>query len=243
MSFDLKRTYCSVTVGRPLAAGTVVEQEGLILCAVLEDGVEKLQLVDVVQGREVPLGYSKTADSLPDRTAAVESVTVPAAPATLEADLRNRNLVLNRIRAVDSVGTVLAIDPVFAGAPAANTVKVDLAQGRVKFNATQAGLDVAFTYLYMLTLTEAKQKFGERFVNNRGLHAEFGFCEVGSGHTELYTDQFDASVDWSVGNPILLGDGGQLVQAGAGPALKASVIHVPGTDSPYLGVRIHFHVL
>lgn len=242
MAFDLKRTFCSQTIGRPLAAGTLIQQEGLILCAVLEDGVEKLKLVDVIQGGELPLGYSKTADSLPDRTSAVEMVTVPSAPASLEADLRNRNLVTGRVRAVDSAGVVLTIDPVFAGAPAANTVKIDLGQGRVKFHANQAGLDVTFTYLYYLTLTEAKQKFGERFINNRGLHAEFGFCEVGSGHTELYTDQYDASVDWSVGNPILLGDAGQLVQAGAGPVLKASVIHVPGVDSPYLGVRIHFHV-
>jgi hypothetical protein len=242
MAFDLKRSYSTQTIGRSLAAGTVIEQEGLILCTVLEDGVEKFKLVDVVVGTETPIGFSKTADSLPDRTAAVEAVTVPSAPASLEADLRNRNLVLNRIRAVDSAGTVLAIDPVFAGAPAANTVKIDLAQGRVKFHANQAGLDVTFTYLYYLTLTEAKQKFGERFVNNRGLHADFGFCEVASGHTEWYTDQYDASVDWSMGNPILLGDKGQLVQAGVGPVLKATVIHVPGVDSPYLGVRVHFHV-
>ena len=242
MAFDLKRSYSTQTIGRSLAAGTVIEQEGLILCSVLEDGVEKFKLVDVVAGSETPIGFSKTADSLPDRTSAVEVVTVPSAPASLEADLRNRNLVSGKVRAVDSAGVVLAIDTVFAGAPAANTVKIDLAQGRVKFHANQAGLDVTFTYLYYLTLTEAKQKFGERFVNNRGLHADFGFCEVGSGHVELYTDQYDASVDWSAGNPILLGDKGQLVQAGAGPVLKASVIHVPGIDSPYLGVRIHFHV-
>lgn len=242
MAFDLKRSFSTQTLGRPLAAGSVIEQEGLILCSVLEDGVEKLQLVDVVAGTEKVVGFSKTADSLPDRTSAFETITVPSAPATLEADLRSRNLVLNRVRAVDSAGVTLTIDPIFAGAPALNTVKVDLAQGRVKFNATQAGLDVSFTYLFMLTLTEAKQKFGERFINNRGLHAEFGFCEVGSGHVELYTDQYDASVDWSVGNPVLLGDKGQLVQAGAGPVLKAQVIHVPGADSPYLGVRIHFSV-
>ena len=242
MAYDLKRTFSTQTIGRSLAAGTVIEQEGLILCSVLEDGVEKLALVDVVQGGELPIGFSKTADSLPDRTSFFETVTVPSAPASLEADLRNRNLVLSRVRAVDSAGAVLTIDPVFAGAPAAGTVKVDLAQGRVKFHANQAGLDVSFTYLYSLTLTEAKQKFGERFINNRGLHAEFGFCEAGSGHVELYTDQYDASADWSVGNPILLGDAGQLVQAGAGAVLKAQVIHVPGADSAYLGVRIHFSV-
>ena len=242
MAFDLKRTFCTQTLGRPLAAGTVVKQEGLLLCSVLQDGVEALQLVDIVTGREIPVGYSKTADSLPDRTSAVEIVTVPSAPSSLEADLRNTNVAAGLVRAVDSNGTLLAIDTTYAGVPALNTVKIDLNQGRVKFNASQAGLDVTFTYLYFLTLVEAEQKFGQRFVNNWGLHAQFGFCEVGSGHVELYTDQFDASADWSVNNPIFLGNGGQLVQAGPGPQLKAEVISLPISDIPYLGVRIHFSV-
>lgn len=240
MAFDLKRTFSSQTLTRPLSAGTVVEQEGLILVHRLEDGAEKVHLAAVVAATDVPVGFTKTADSLPSRTSYVEMVTVPAAPATLEADLRNQNLVLNAIRAVSSNGTVLTIDPVYAGAPAPGAVKVDLATGRVKFHVAEAGTDVTFTYLYDLTLIQAKQKFGQRFVNNQGLHAEHGFIEVGHGHAELYTDQFDASVDWAAPAAIKLGDAGQIVAAGVGPALNALVISVPSVDNSFLGLRIQF---
>jgi len=240
MAFDLKRTFSSQTLTRPLSAGTVVEQEGLILVHRLEDGAEKVHLAAVVAATDVPVGFTKTADSLPSRTSYVEMVTVPAAPATLEADLRNQNLVLNAIRAVSSNGTVLTIDPVYAGAPAPGAVKVDLATGRVKFHVAEAGTDVTFTYLYDLTLIQAKQKFGQRFVNNQGLHAEHGFIEVGHGHAELYTDQFDASVDWAAPAAIQLGDAGQIVAAGIGPVLNALVISVPSVDNSFLGLRIQF---
>jgi hypothetical protein len=240
MAIDLKKTFSTQTLTRPLSAGTVVEQEGLILVHRLEDGVEKVHLAATVAATDVPVGYAVTADSLPSRTAAVEVVTAPAAPASLEADLRNQNLVLNNIRAVSSNGTVLTIDPVYAGAPADNAVKVDLPTGRVKFHADEAGTDVTFTYLYDLTMVQAKQKFGQRFVNNWGLHAEHGFIEVGHGHAELYTDQYDASVDWATAATIQLGDAGQIVAAGVGPTLNAIVISVPSVDNALLGLRIQF---
>ena len=237
--FDLKRTFCSQTLTRPLASGTVVEQEGLILCHKLEDGIEKLELVAVPQGTEIPVGYAKTADSLPTRTSSVEKITVPGAAATLQADLRSQNLVTTKVRALDlSTGLDLNVVEGWVNVPAAGDVVVDLATGRLKFNAAQAGVEVEFTYLYDLTLVQAKQKFGQRFVNNWGLHAEFGYCEVGHGHCELYTDQFDTSVDWTTAVPTL-GAAGQIV-AGGLAFNYAAVINVPSIDLPYLGVRIHF---
>jgi hypothetical protein len=240
MAYDLKKTFSSQTLTRPLSAGTVVEQEGLILVHRLEDGVEKVHLAATVAATDVPVGYTKTADSTPTRTSYVEVVTCPAAPSALEADLRNQNLVVGLVRAVDSAATVLTVDPVYAGAPAAGTVKVDHPTGRVKFNAAQAGLEVTFTYLYDLTFVQATQKFGQRFVNNWNLHAMHGYVEVGHGHCELYTDQFDASVDWATAATIQLGDAGQIVAAGVGPTLNAIVINVPAVDSPFLGLRIQF---
>ena len=237
--FDLKRTFSTQTLTRPLSAGTVVEQEGLILVHRLEDGIEKAHLAAVVAATDVPLGFSQTADSLPMRSSYCEIVTVPAAPATLTADLRNQNLVVGNVRAVSSNGTVLTVDPVYAGAPAAGTCKLDHPTGRVKFHANEAGTDVTFTYLYDLTLVQAKQKFGQRFINNNGLHSEHGYIEVSHGHVELYTDQFDASVDWATAVPQL-GDAGQIVAAGVGPVLNATVINVPGVDLPFLGLRIQF---
>jgi len=240
MAIDLKRTFSSLRLSRPLAAGTIIQQEGLILVSRLENGVETLALANPVASTDVPVGFTLTAGSLPDRTSYVETVTVPAAPATLEADLRNQHLVLNLVRAVSSDGTVLTIDPVYAGAPAPGTCKVDLPTGRVKFNPAEAGTTVTFTYLYDLTFAQSTQVFGQRFVNNWGLEAQFGYIEVGAAHAELYTDQFDASVDWSTVTAIQLGDGGQVVAAGVGPVLNAMVISVPSVDNYYLGLRIQF---
>lgn len=242
MAYDLKLTRASTKLRREIAStSATIDQEGAIVCAVIEDGVEKATLVATVAGTEVPLGYTVLADAQPDRTSAVETVTVPTAPAALEVDLRNTNLVTLMTRAVVvSSSLVLTIDETFAGATANDSVKVDLPTGRLKFHADEAGEDVLITYRYDLTLTESKQRFGERFINNRGLHAEFGQLEVGSGECELFTDRFNSSLAWDAGTTITLGDGGVLTQGGAGPSLNAAVLSVPNEDNPFLGVRIHF---
>lgn len=240
MAVDLKRTHYSLRLGRELAAGTVVDAEGLLMVAVLEDGKEKAGIQAAVAGTEELLGFSQTADSLPERTSAVERVTVPAT-GDLEVDLRNNNLVSARLRAVVvSSGQVLTIDETFAGATADDNVKVDLAAGRAKFHADEAGEEVILTYLYDLTRVQAKQIFGERHINNQGLHAEFGQIEIGTGIGEIYTDKFDASQDYSADPVLTLINNGYVGVGGAGPAIPAKVVSVPSEDNPFLGLRFNF---
>ena len=90
-----------------------------------------------------------------------------------------------------------------------------------------------------LTLNQSIQRFGERFINNRGLHEAHGQVEIQSGIGELHCDTFDTSVDWSSATPRL-GDNGQIVASGSGPALNATVIAVPSADNPFLGLRFRF---
>ena len=240
MSIDLKRSYASQRLGRLLSVGTILEQEGLILTAVIEDGIEKAALVAAPAGTEKILGFTMLADSLPDRTSGVEEITVPAS-GTLVVDLRAHDLVAGFVRVLDVVaGTTRLVDPVFAGVPAPGSVKMDLIAGQAKFAAGDAGKLFRFTYLYSLTLTEAKQFFGERFVNNRGLHAEFGQAEIQAGIGELYTDQFDASQDYAAAATLNLGPNGIITVGGAGPVLNAVVVSVPSVDSAYLGIRFSF---
>lgn len=236
MAIDLKNTHAQIRLGRDLAAGTIVEQEGLILCRVLEDGVEKAAIVATVDGNEEPLGYAITADSQPSVTSEVEEGTVPSSGA-LEVDLRSANLVSGRVRVEAPAGTALTIDTTFAGATADGAVKVDLAKGRLKFHADEAGVKFKAVYLYNLTLSLSKQRFGERHINNRGLHEIFGAIELGSGYVELYTDQFDASADWAGASAVKIGDGGVVVASGAGADLNLKVVNVPNVNNPYLGLR------
>lgn len=238
--YDLKRSWASSRLGRQLAAGSTISQEGVLLCAVIEDGIEKAALVASPSGDEKVIGFAITADSLPDRTVAVDNIVVPASGSLIVA-LQQQNLVSGRVRVFDVTNNVaLTVDNTFAGSPGAGVVKVDLAGGQLKFNAAQAGLPMVVTVLYDLTMIQADQFFGERFVNNRGLHAMFGQIELGAGFCELYTDQFDASADWANAATINLGPNGIVVVGGAGPSLPGVVVNVPSSAVPFLGLRIRF---
>jgi len=235
---DLKRTHSDKTLGRSLAAGTVIDQEGLVLCAVLENGEEVAKLVAAPAGTDKVLGFAKTANSTPARTSKVESVLVPGAlAASLTAQLSEANVVVSAIRVViHSTGGALNV--ITVGVPASGEVLV-AASGLLTFHVDQAGLKMDVTYLFDLTVMQSKQRFGERHVNNRDLNATFGHIEVGCGFTELFTDQFDAAAAWGSG-PIKLGANGTLVMSGAGPVLNLTVIHVPSAELPFLGVRGSF---
>lgn len=242
MAYDLKLTHASQRLGRAIsAASPTISQEGAILCAVIEDGVEKVTLVAAPAGTEKVIGFSTLADALPASTAGCELVTVPTAPAALEVDLRANNLMVNRIRAYDKTASVnLTIDPVFAGVPAPGSVKVDLVQGRLKFAAGQAGASVQVNYLYELTTSQAIQLFGQRFINNQNLESTYAFTEVACGLGELYTDQFDPAQDYSSAAALTLGANGIVTKGGAGPALAAVVVNVPSVANPMLGIRFKF---
>ena len=241
MAYDLKLSYASVRLGRSIATTSeMIDQEGKILCAVLEDGVEKAALVSVVTGAEKVLGFSTLADSLPNVTAGCEVVTCPTAPASLLVQLRASHLVSGRVRVYDVTNAVnLTVDPVYAGAPGAGVVKVDLSTGRLKFAAGQSGASIQVNYLYELTMSQAKQLFGERFVNNRTLESSFAFTEVACGIGELYTDQFDPSKDYTSG-PLRLGNVVILTIGVLRIVIPAEGGNVQPSSNPTLGIRFKF---
>jgi len=244
MSFDLKRTHASLRLGRLIAStSALIDQEGLLLTSAFEDGVEKACLTAAPVGTEKVIGFTSLADAQPDRTSYVESILIPAIPAGfVEIDLRNTHLVTNNIRVYDeTAAVVLTPDYVYAGAPAPGSVKINVIQGKMKFDFGQANHRITITYIYELTMVQSRQIFGERFINNRNLHMDFGQLEIATGLCELWTDAFDASQDYS-GNPLLyLGPNGTITTVAGGPLLAATVIATPSVDANgRLAVRIRF---
>lgn len=240
MAYDLKYSHASTSLSRQLAAGTVVAQEGVLLCSVLQDGVEMASLVASPAGTEKVIGYAKTADSLPTATAAVDVVTVPAS-GSLIVGLSNANVQLNSVYALDqTTNTPYTISYTFAGTPASGTVNVDIVNGQLKFNAAQAGDTVQVTYIYQLTITMAQQIFGQRFFNNQYLEAIYNQIEIAAGSGELYTDQYDASQNYAAGSPLTLGANGTITIGGSGPVLDATVVSVPNENNAFLGIRFAF---
>jgi hypothetical protein len=240
MAYDLKVSHSSTKYSRMLAPGTVVLQEGCLLCSTLVSGVEQASLVATPVGTEKVIGWAITADSLPTQTAYVDIVTVPAS-GSLIVGLSNANLVTGSVYALDqTTNTPYTVSYTFAGTPPSGQVNVDITTGQLKFNAAQAGDTVQVTYLYYLTVTMAQQIFGQRFFNNQYLEQIYNQITIGAGEGELYTDQFDTSQNWAGGAPITLGPNGTLTIGGAGPVLDAVVVNVPNENQPMLGIRFTF---
>lgn len=240
--YDLKLSHASLRLSRPIRTGDIVNQEGLVLCSALEDGVEKAALYASAPGATVKvLGFSSLADALPTQTSAIESVTVPTAPAGLVVGASKTNLIQNFIRVyrVDNA-QVLTPDYTYAGNTGANTVKIDVAKGLFKFHANESAKNIIITYLYELTSLQAKQQFGERHINNRGLHTDysaFGQMEVLTGIGEIWTDAFDPTQDYTSSAALTVGANG-LISKGGSAVIPAVVVGVPSVGvGSLLGVR------
>ena len=227
--FDLKRTFFSLPLEKPVAAGSVVEQEGLVLLSKLEAGVEKVYVNDAAPANtEVVAGFSLIANAQSDKDVIVVDVVVPA-HAPLIGNLGVTNIVSGSIYA-----GALAIDETFAGAAAPGTVKVNLATGDLKFEAGQAATKVEFALTYNLTVEQSKAKYFQRNINNPGF-AYLAQVGVGMGEGEIFTSEFDSSKDYSAA-PLTVGAKGVLT-TGTALAFPGICIASPSIDSPFLGVR------
>lgn len=242
--YDLKLSHASLRLSRAIRTGDIINQEGLVLCSALEDGIEKAALYASAPGSGVKvLGFSSLADALPTQTSAIESVVVPTSPATLVVGASKANLIQNYIRVyrVDNA-QVLTPDYTYAGSPADNTVKIDVAKGLFKFHADESGKNIIITYLYELTSLQAKQQFGERHINNRGLHTDysaFGQMEVLTGIGEIWTDAFDPTQDYTSGAALTVGANG-LISMGGSCTIPAVVVGVPSVGAgALLGIRFN----
>ncbi len=98
------------------------------------------------------------------------------------------------------------------------------------------GNTVTVTYKYAVTVIQSRALQGDvqpggyagAYVGQAGL-AKRGL---------IFTDQFDAAVNWAAVKEIKLAPNGQLTgDAGTGEALKAYVVSVPNQEVPFLGLE------
>jgi hypothetical protein len=100
-----------------------------------------------------------------------------------------------------------------------------------------AGNTVTVTYKYALTVVQARALQGD--VQPGGYVGSYvGQIGVAKRGT-IYTDQFDASVNWAAATGIKLAANGQITnQAGTGVALPgAYVVSLPTQEVPFLGLE------
>lgn len=128
-------------------------------------------------------------------------------------------------------GQLAAFDNTDGAAIAAPTVA-----GKTVTGLT-AGNTVTITYKYALSVVQARALQGD--VQPGGYAGAYvgqiGLAKRGT----IFTDQFDASVDWSAATGLKLAANGQITnQAGSGVALPgAYVVSTPNQEVPFLGLE------
>jgi hypothetical protein len=241
---DRKAIKIGEQVERSTGAGVEIPNEGVMLHEYVENGLSVVGIKAVVDGSEKLAGVAILPYMLPSQTTAQEQYTVPSS-GSLIVNLRNQQLVSDSERAAVPGSSDLTIDETaFSATPPTGTVKVDLAGGRLKFAAGNAGAVVNFIYAYNLTVQQARLRFYERSINNRDLVAQLGLVGVAKGYIELSTDQFNSALDWTTGAAITLGDNGQLTQGGAGPVIpQGKVLVAPDLTFTVQGAMLRFSAL
>lgn len=234
MSYDLKRSHFSVILERIVTAGLTITEEGQVLVAVLDasTGTETVAAA-AGAGGEIVVGFSIRDNADNATTSSVEDHVIPAAtPFVFTLD--NNDLIATQIRIVGSTTGVLT-----EGDPGANADEFSVADdtGIVTVNSATAGETATVTYRYNLSVAEARLLFFQRNINNEA-GALFGQVGVGHGHGEIFTDQFDALIDWSgvAAGAIRSAAAGTITEGGGGGILDARVISVPNVDNPLLGI-------
>lgn len=100
-----------------------------------------------------------------------------------------------------------------------------------------SGNTVTVTYKYALSVIEARALQGDV---QPGGYAGGAVGQVGiAKRGVIFTDQYDASVNWAAATAIKLAANGQITdQAGSGVALTgAYVVSTPSQEVPYLGIE------
>ncbi len=99
-----------------------------------------------------------------------------------------------------------------------------------------AGNVVKVTYQYAMTSVQSRSVQGD--VQPGGYAGQIvgqtGVVKRGT----IFTDQFDASVNWAAATAIKLDPNGQITdQTGTGVAIVGYVVSAPSTEVPYLGLE------
>jgi hypothetical protein len=240
MSFDLKRSYSSDRKERPtlttLNYATIEEGMCFTWVADAASGLLKVQ-PSAGAASEKFAGFAIT-DAIDRITEVVyQRVTVPGTgPYTVT--LQRSNLVGTAPTVnVSVIGVVsgAALTQV-AGAPATGEFQPAPSTGILTFNAAQAGLAYDVVYRYTMTAAQMMAKYQQRSVNNTAQQF-FNSMSLMCGQGEIFTDQYDVSLLYTLNQNVLTGANGKLTNTGSG-TLIGTVSKLPsqGGDG-LLGVK------
>lgn len=203
------------------AALALTLQDGTPLVFGLEDGVRVVAPSAGAAG-EVLAGFAHL------QTSAAPALPADAAKVEFHVANASSEITLDK--------TPLASQYSLVNAATGAAVAVTGAAGAVLTTDAAEGVQVKVTYRRALTVAEAVSLVGN--VQPGGysgsVMGQVGVAQQGT----IYTDRFDASVNWALATGVKLAAGGIVTdQAGAGATINARVVAIPTADYPFLGLQ------
>lgn len=224
-------TRIELSLERPVAAGVVIDAEGMGAVADYTGGVFGVKpSTGAVTDKFVGVTLNRVIDML--NRPNIEGGVV-AANAQLLAFAPQAG-TLRVINATTDVAFTVVV-----GAPAAGEVQIDTVNPKkLNFNAADNGVSTVVYYKYALTVAQAITIQG---MQDPGGPAGRYLGQIGLiTRGDVYTDQFDTTSDWTVVNPVLtLGPNGQFQQGGAGVQVPCSIIALPVVGAALLGFHVN----
>lgn len=207
-----------ISIERPLRPGYAVTAEGQAL--VNYNGT--VYPAEGVAGEEF-VGF-----------AVAQHITMANFPKIEVAQVVNADYTVKLAR-VPVAGSLLVLDEETGEA----ITPASTAEDVVTLSAAQQGKYVKFQYTYVPSYAEAVALKGNIIPGGPAALATGTVGVISTG--DVYTTEFDTSVDWSQvkEGEIKLGANGRLVTSGEGVATKLRVVSLPTSSQPYLGVYVN----
>lgn len=135
-----------------------------------------------------------------------------------------------RLAQTPVAGQLAVFDVTAAAAVATPTVAGQTVTGLT------AGNTVSVTYKYSTTVVQSRALQGDV---QPGGYAGAYVGQVGLAKRGLiYTDQFDASINWAAATGLKLAASGQITsEAGSGVAIDGYIVSLPNQEVPFLGIE------
>lgn len=216
------KTRVAISHEVPIAVGASVLAEGLAIVADNTGGV---------------FGGKPSAGAATDKFLGIsisQEFPLTAVPKVEERVQPVANtIVLNRTPISGTIGVFDVTD----GAPLVVTTDWTVSGKTITLDAGTVGHTIRVTYKFVPTAFEARAIQGDVYPGGAAgtTFGQVGLLKSGA----IYTDQFDASVNWSAA-PVAVSTGanGQLTIGGSGVVIPATVIQVPSIASPFLGILL-----
>jgi hypothetical protein len=222
---QLRSTRLYKSLFEALATGVAIQEEGIALAFVKENGETKVQPSTGAAGERFA-GVAIARNMPPASVPLVEEGIVAAGGSGALA----RSPIVGQLL-VKVNGTALAVvnDPTHTPTAA----EVVVVGGSYKTHADNVGKSVVFQYLYAPSVLEARQILGDAPYGGLAANA---LGTIGTiKQAEIGTSFFDASADWTDTTYAKLGAGGKFLPATASDGVRGIVVkNSPNAGNPFL---------